>query len=152
MVTWPAVDALPDPSWGRAGHSLLLNAHRVGGQSSPASAGASVCSTGPSPLLAYSAEASYPFYILHQTVIVAVGFYVRAGGVGGLGDVPGDHGRRARAVARRGTRSCGACRPLRFLFGMKPAAEKRRLAGRGRGRAERLRLVAAALSRRRSVW
>jgi glucans biosynthesis protein C len=30
----------------------------------------------PSPLLAYASEASYPFYILHQTVIVAVAFYL----------------------------------------------------------------------------
>ncbi len=31
----------------------------------------------PSPLLAYANQAVYPFYILHQTIIVIIGFYIK---------------------------------------------------------------------------
>jgi glucan biosynthesis protein C len=79
--------------------------------------------------LRYANEAAYPFYILHQTVIVAVGFYVLKWGMG----VPASYalvvlfsllatlGLYELIVRRVGV--------LRFLFGMKGRPAAPRLAG-----------------------
>jgi len=78
--------------------------------------------------LRYANEAAYPFYILHQTVIVAVGFYVLKWGIG----VPSSYtlvvlfsllatlGLYEVSVRRVGV--------LRFLFGMKERPPAPRLA------------------------
>lgn len=74
----------------------------------------------PSPALAYLAESSYPVYILHQTVIVAIGFYL-------VMAVPWPFvgwpllialAVTATFVLYEGVRRV---RPLRFLLGMRPA-------------------------------
>lgn len=78
----------------------------------------------PSPVLSYTAEASYPFYILHQTVIVAVAFYiVRLP----WGTAPKFVAIMAAATALTlaGYEVVRRVPALRFLFGMKP---KRKLA------------------------
>lgn len=73
----------------------------------------------PSRTLSYAAEASYPFYILHQTVIVAVGFYVVS--------LPWGIGPKyltimvaAVALTLGGYEIVRRVPALRFLFGMKP--------------------------------
>lgn len=116
----PFRDSLPDPSWALAGVNILgmLGAWLVvvgllglGKRYLDRS----------SPQLTYLAEASYPLYILHQTVIVAVAFYlVRAvpGAWTGFAAV------LATSVAATFALYEGVRRvtPLRVLFGMKPAA------------------------------
>lgn len=74
----------------------------------------------PSAALSYLAEASYPLYILHQTVIVALGFY--------LITLPGGTWVRYPLVVAASVAMTFALyevirrvRPLRFVFGMKPA-------------------------------
>ena len=75
LVFYEFGDALPDPSLARAAWTyaelagmwltlmgLLGFGHRLLDR--------------PSPTLSYLAEASYPVYILHQTVIVVIGFYL----------------------------------------------------------------------------
>ena len=87
----------------------------------------------PSRVLSYLAEGSYPLYILHQTVIVVLAFYVVGLPGGGLSEwlllltlsVVGTFG--LYEVVRR-------VAPLRFLFGMKKARTSG-LGARGRGRA-----------------
>jgi peptidoglycan/LPS O-acetylase OafA/YrhL len=80
------------------------------------------------PVLSYATEAAYPFYILHQTVIVAIAYFVVRW------DVAAGLKYAAIAVAsfalsllvyEVAVRRWG---PVRFLFGMKP--KKRRAAGR----------------------
>jgi peptidoglycan/LPS O-acetylase OafA/YrhL len=75
VFVWPIVTSLPDPSFGRAVGTLfmletswvtVLAAFGYGKHHFDR----------PSAVLAYSSEASYPFYILHQTVIVVLGFYL----------------------------------------------------------------------------
>ena len=70
-------------------------------------------------VLRYANEAAYPFYILHQTVIVAIGFYVLKWGIG----VPGSFVVIAMAslVATLAIYELIVKRVavLRFLFGMK---------------------------------
>lgn len=113
-------DSLPDPSWPLAGLNILgmLGAWLVV---------AGLMGLGkryldrPSRQLAYLAEASYPVYILHQTVIVALAFYlVRAvpGAWPGFGAV------LAASVAATFALYAGVRRvaPLLVLFGMKPVA------------------------------
>lgn len=72
-----------------------------------------------SALLRYASEASYPFYILHQTVIVAIGYYV----------VRWDMGIAAKfglivvasfAATLAGYEVVKRFNPTRWLFGMKP--------------------------------
>ena len=79
------------------------------------------------PVLGYATEAAYPFYILHQTVIVAIAYFVVRW------DWPSGLKFAAIAVAsfvlslliyELAVRRWG---PVRFLFGMKP--RKRRSAG-----------------------
>lgn len=74
-LTGPVRDALPDPSLGRAlfsyGHALgvwltVVGAIGLGRRHLDRA----------STVLAYLAPASYPLYILHQTVIVVIAFYV----------------------------------------------------------------------------
>lgn len=113
-------DSLPDPSWPLAGLNILgmLGAWLVV---------AGLVGLGrryldrPSPQLAYLAEASYPVYILHQTVIVAAAFYL-------VRVVPGSWAGFAAVLAAslaatfvlyEGVRRVT---PLRVLFGMKSAA------------------------------
>jgi peptidoglycan/LPS O-acetylase OafA/YrhL len=73
----------------------------------------------PSPRLAYLAEASYPVYILHQTVIVVIGFYlvllVPWPVLGWPLLMP--LAAAVTFVLYEGVRRVG---PLRFLFGMRP--------------------------------
>ena len=74
------------------------------------------------PLLHYASEAAYPFYGLHQTVLVAVGWWVVRWPVGvalkwALIYVAGG-GLTLAAYEVLVRRS----RLMRFLFGMKPAA------------------------------
>jgi glucan biosynthesis protein C len=68
-------DSLPDPSWGRAGLSLLWAAALwlmiVGSMGM----GRRYLNR-TSPLQRYLAEGSYPVYIIHQTMIVIIAFYV----------------------------------------------------------------------------
>jgi peptidoglycan/LPS O-acetylase OafA/YrhL len=78
----------------------------------------------PSRALSYTAEASYPFYILHQTVIVAVAFYIVR--------LPWATAPKfvaimaaATALTLAGYEVVRRVPALRFLFGMKP---KRKLA------------------------
>ena len=74
----------------------------------------------PSATLAYLAEASYPLYILHQTVIVVVGWFVVRTSMGGaLQWVAVLTGSVAVSFAMYEiVRRVGV---LRFLFGMRPA-------------------------------
>lgn len=76
----------------------------------------------PSPALSYLGEASYPVYILHQTVIVVLGFYVVAVLPSPLLGWPLLMLLAAAATFAlyEGVRRVGA---LRFLFGMKPTAK-----------------------------
>ncbi|MHB1132240.1 MAG: acyltransferase family protein [Chloroflexota bacterium] len=74
------------------------------------------------PLLTYASEAAYPFYILHQTVIVVLGYYVVPWPVAAwlkfaalaLGSLALTLGLYDLGVRR--------FNPVRFLFGMKPRA------------------------------
>lgn len=75
MATWRFRDSLPDPSWTRTGVTLLgmiavwlmvLAAVGFGRRYLDR----------PSTALTYLAPASYPLYILHQTAIVIVAYYV----------------------------------------------------------------------------
>jgi peptidoglycan/LPS O-acetylase OafA/YrhL len=74
----------------------------------------------PSPALAYLAESSYPVYILHQTVIVAIGFYL-------VMAVPWPFVGWPLLIAWAVTATFALyegvrrVRPLRFLLGMRPA-------------------------------
>lgn len=76
----------------------------------------------PSPALTYLAEASYPLYILHQTVIVCAAFFLVRLPVGGalqwlaLFAVSVTVTFGLHEVVRR-------IGPLRFLFGMRPRAK-----------------------------
>ncbi|HEX9094258.1 MAG TPA: acyltransferase family protein, partial [Coriobacteriia bacterium] len=111
-------DSLPDPSW-------PLTIANIGGMLAAWLVVVGLLGLGkrmldkPSPVLSYLAEASYPVYILHQTVIVVAAFYivrlaipwplqwvmlflVAAGGTFALYE-------GIRRLA-----------PLRFLFGMRP--------------------------------
>lgn len=115
-------DSLSDPSWPLAGLNLLgflgcwlfvLGLLGAGKRYLDRA----------SPQLAYLAEASYPLYILHQTVIVAVAFYL-------VRIVPGAWLGFAALLAAsfavtfafyEGVRRMPA---LRLLFGMKPAARR----------------------------
>lgn len=74
-LSWRFRDSLPDPSWGRAGLAFL------------ATLGVWMTIVGligfgrvlldrASVTLSYLGEASYPLYILHQTVIVVAAFYL----------------------------------------------------------------------------
>jgi peptidoglycan/LPS O-acetylase OafA/YrhL len=117
-------DSLPDPSWPLAGLNILgmLGAWLVV---------AGLLGLGrryldrPSPQLAYLAEASYPLYILHQTVIVVLAFYL-------VSVVPGAWAGFAAlltgsiAVTFALYEGVRRVTPLRVLFGMKPAAPSAR--------------------------
>jgi len=77
-----------------------------------------------SPLLAYANEAVLPFYVLHQTVILAVGWYV----VRWHASIPAKYATIAAtsfvlimATYELFIRRIGA---LRFLFGMRPAPKR----------------------------
>ena len=74
-ATWRWRDALPDPSWALAGANVvgqlgvwfvLMGALGMGRKYLDRT----------SSFLAYQAEASYPVYLLHQTVIVVIAFYL----------------------------------------------------------------------------
>jgi peptidoglycan/LPS O-acetylase OafA/YrhL len=119
LLVGPFRDSLPDPSWPLAGLNILgmLGAWLVV---------AGLMGLGkryldrPSPQLTYLAEASYPVYILHQTVIVVLAFYlvrVVPGAWTGFAAV------LATSVAATVALYEGVRRvaPLRVLFGMKQA-------------------------------
>lgn len=120
-VLWPWRETLADPSVLLAGvvyvHMLATWATIVG----LLGAGKAYLDQ-PSRALAYLGESSYPVYILHQTVIVVIGFYlVKVVQLPALSwpvlialSAPVTYG--AYEVARR-------VAPLRFLLGMKPAAK-----------------------------
>lgn len=74
----------------------------------------------PSPALAYLGPASYPLYILHQTVIVAIGFYlVKIAPWPALGwPLLMLLSAVSTVAAYEGVRRI---RPLRFSFGIKQA-------------------------------
>lgn len=124
VLSWRTRDSLPDPSLQRVGLTFLgmLATWLV-------LVGLMGCGRRyldrTSPSLAYLGEASYPVYIIHQTVIVVAGFY--------LVSLPVSEPIQwvvLLTVAVAGTfalyevvRRVGV---LRFLFGMRPA--KRRLA------------------------
>lgn len=83
LLTGEVRDALPDPSFARVGLSLIgplavwcviVGAVGLGRRFLDR----------PSPALSYLGAASYPLYILHQTVIVVLAFYVIALPVGGI--------------------------------------------------------------------
>ncbi len=71
------------------------------------------------PLLPYLNEAVYPFYILHQTAIVVIGYYLLKTGLGVYDGF--------LAISLSAGLSCvyiiwlliRPFRPMRFLFGMK---------------------------------
>ena len=74
-ATWRWRDALPDPSWSLASVNIvgmlgvwfvLVGALGAGRRYLDRT----------SPFLAYQAEASYPVYLLHQTAIVVIAFYL----------------------------------------------------------------------------
>ncbi|HEY8417723.1 MAG TPA: hypothetical protein VIK93_06775, partial [Limnochordales bacterium] len=76
----------------------------------------------PHPVLRYASEAAYPFYILHQTVLVAVGWLVVRWPLGVAmkwAIISAVGGAATLAVYEVLVRRS---RVLRFLFGMKPAA------------------------------
>jgi glucan biosynthesis protein C len=78
--------------------------------------------TASGPTLRYARDASYPFYILHQTVIVAIAFSV----VGWHAGVAVKYV-AILVAASAGTLLAYEClvrrfNPVRFLFGMKPRA------------------------------
>jgi hypothetical protein len=85
----------------------------------------------PGPLLGYAREASYPVYILHQTVIVAIAFVV----------VGWDISVAVKYVAILVAAAAGTLliyeflvrriSPVRFLFGMKAASSETTLFRRG---------------------
>lgn len=75
MVTRDFRDSLPDPSWGRAGLAILgaaalwlmiLGVMGMGKRYLNRT----------SPAQRYLAESSYPVYVIHQTAIVVLGFFV----------------------------------------------------------------------------
>jgi glucan biosynthesis protein C len=75
VVTGDFRDSLPDPSWGRAGLSLLgaaalwlmiMGAMGLGKRYLDRT----------SRVQRYLAEGSYPVYVIHQTMIVVLGFYL----------------------------------------------------------------------------
>ncbi|HET6351054.1 MAG TPA: acyltransferase family protein [Coriobacteriia bacterium] len=76
-------DSLPDPSWGRVAFSY-------GGALASWTSIVAAIGFGkhyldtPSKALAYLAPASYPLYLLHQTVIVVAAFYIVQLPVGGV--------------------------------------------------------------------
>jgi surface polysaccharide O-acyltransferase-like enzyme len=75
---------------------------------------------GTNRVLPYANEAAYPFYILHQTVIVIIGFYVLKLGLG----VPLGYAVITTASLVATILIYDLCikrwNPVRFLFGMKP--------------------------------
>jgi len=74
-VTYSWRDTLPDPSVGLAGHEFAVQL--CGLVLCLAAVGLAMHRLDtPSRTLSYLAEASYPTYILHQTVIVVFGFYL----------------------------------------------------------------------------
>ncbi len=65
--------------------------------------------TGGGPVLRYATEAAYPFYILHQTVIIGVAYTVCGWELAAMGQVHARRHRLARRSAWASTRSpCGA--------------------------------------------
>jgi peptidoglycan/LPS O-acetylase OafA/YrhL len=86
----------------------------------------------PNRAYAYATEAAYPFYILHQTVIVLLAYFVVRWGIG----IPLEFTVIALVAFVVSVAVCEvAVRrwvPVRFLFGMKPRS---RPAGEGRIRA-----------------
>lgn len=123
VIFWRVAEATPDPSWPRFWHALLLNG--TAWVAILACLGwAKRLLDKPSPLLSYSAEASYPFYILHQTVIVAVAFYVvqLTWGILPKLTVVMLLSFGLCMAMYEGVRRVG---PLRFLFGMKPLPRRR---------------------------
>jgi peptidoglycan/LPS O-acetylase OafA/YrhL len=120
VAFWIPAHAAPDPSLPRAGHALLQMASAWVAVLACLGFGKRYLDR-TSPALAYASEASYPFYILHQTVIVALGFYLVKLGWPAL---PTWLLLMASAVVMtlalyEGVRRTG---PTRFLFGMKRAA------------------------------
>jgi glucans biosynthesis protein C len=81
LATWPMAAATPDPSLIRAGHSVLRHASAWVTIVGLLGFGKRYLDRG-SRLLDYASEASYPFYILHQTVIVVLGYYLLRLGLG----------------------------------------------------------------------
>jgi peptidoglycan/LPS O-acetylase OafA/YrhL len=119
VATGPLRDSLPDPS-------LPLTGLVIAGMLGRWMVIVGLLGVGrrhldtPSPQLAYLAEGSYPVYILHQTVIVVLAFYVVQ-----LQWAWFAQWLLLLALATAGTfalyegvRRAG---PLRFLFGMRPA-------------------------------
>lgn len=119
VVSFRLRDSLPDPSWARAGLALL------------GELGAWLIIVGligagkrwldqPSPQLSYLAEASYPIYIIHQTMIVIAAFYLVQLPLGGVAQWT-----LILVVATVATfglyEGVRRVEPLRFLFGMRPS-------------------------------
>jgi len=120
VLTWEVRESLPDPSWGLTGMNLV-------GQLGIWLAIVGFLGVGtrhldrPSPALSYLAEASYPLYILHQTVIVVAAWFAVS--------LPGPWALQWIAlfvVALLSTfglyEVVRRIPPLRFLFGMKGRA------------------------------
>jgi len=81
--------------------------------------------TRPSPLLAYANEAVLPFYILHQTVLLGIGYYVTRWPLPDLARflvIVLTAFASIMLLYEFGIRRANA---LRFLFGMKPKARRR---------------------------
>ena len=119
VASGPLRDSLPDPSLLLTGIVLLGMLGRWLVIVGLLGVGRRYLDT-PSPQLSYLAEASYPLYILHQTVIVVIAFY--------LVQLPMDWfaqwllllgvATAGTFVLYEGVRRIGW---LRFLFGMRPA-------------------------------
>ena len=119
ILSGPLRDSLPDPSLPLTGVVMLGMLGRWLVIVGLLGVGRRYLDT-PSPQLSYLAEASYPLYILHQTVIVVLAFYVVRLSAGWFAQWL-----LLLAVATAGTfvlyeivRRFGW---LRFLFGMRPA-------------------------------
>lgn len=120
---WEWREALPDPS-------LSLSIANIGGMLGSWMVIVGLIGAGrryldrPSPTLSYLAESSYPVYMLHQTAIVVIAFYIVQAVLGGplqwlailVGAVAATFA--VYEVVRRAP-------ALRFLFGMRPAARGR---------------------------
>jgi hypothetical protein len=76
-------------------------------------------------MLRYASEAAYPFYILHQTVIVIIGFYVTQWNVGVLTQFVVIVATASVATFAAYELVVKRIHVMRFLFGMKPQMARR---------------------------
>lgn len=123
LITYDVRDRYPDPSWPIALNEFFF--HVAGWLLCLAAIGLAMTYLDrPWRWTPYLAEASYPTYILHQTVIVAIGFYlvniVRQPILGWVALTA------TSLVATYAIYELGVRRwaPTRFLFGMKPATSR----------------------------